>query len=152
MAGQGFVARLPVAAVSLKCRFTLHCCVKLAVFTGAQNDQIQACAVGGGLDAGKEANPAVSFPSKAQGLTGLGPLTKEEPLAGIWKLLLHGELARPSLGLTQPRAPCAASLLLHGFSVSHGVAAALHGSFASVSKAMGAPNAWPGLLLLAALT
>lgn len=64
--------------------FTLHCRLKRAMCTWAQNEQIKACPVGGGLDAGKATNQAEPFPGRAQGLTGLGPLTQER--SPCWRL------------------------------------------------------------------
>lgn len=122
------------------------------MFAWAQNEQIKAHALAGGLDAGKAANPAVSFPGKAQGLAGLGPLTRGGDPGWDLEVVLAQRAGQALLRADTASGPSGCFSLPFQLSLSPGVAAAHGDSFASASKAVATPSAWAGLLQLVALT
>lgn len=138
----GICTRLPEVA-SLQCCFPLHCCLKLAVFAWAQNEQMKAHALAGDLDAGKATNPGVSFPGKAQGLAGLSPLTQGGAPGWHLEVVLAQRAGQALFRADTASSPWGCFSLPFQLSLSPGVTAARGDSFASASKAVATPSPGP---------
>ena len=131
----GICTRLPEVA-SLQCCFPLPCCLKLAVFAWAH-------ALAGGLDSGKDANPGVSFPGKAQGLAGWSPLTQGEAPGWHLEVVLAQRAGQALFKADTASSPLGCFSLPFQLSLSPGVAAAHGDSFASASEAVATPSPGP---------
>ena len=93
----------------------------------------------------------MSFPGKAQGLAGLGPLTRGGDPGWDLEVVLAQRAGQALLRADTASGPSGCFSLPFQLSLSPGMAAAHGDSFASASKAVATPSAWAGLLRLVAL-